>query len=442
MKIFAAWAATLIVAVMISGAFAQDLPNAATGQDTPDTAASQDLTGIVVDEDLPDAAVSHDLPDTSAAIQNLTPPAPVTVPAQPKPKPAASAPDTGKPNIAVYVTGEVSEEEKRALGTRILASLVNSGRYRGVERSNIFLAEVDKEMIRQRSGAIDDSQISELGKQFGVKFICVSDITPAYDAFQVSARIINVETAEVTHIGEAFCPRKTALYITWISEQVVRKMFGEKPLPEPSDPSRIRISAGAGAFIPGGFGGGVTWGNGEQVAMPYTGTGAYLFIDATYAEAFAGYSAGGGKWESANTDPNNLPNMWRSCLHAGVFAKYPFGAGRVTFFPLMGVDYELSISGKLQYADGEHYVFNGENGRLGSNALSAMWVRLGGGVDFDMGRSVYLRSEFLYGMRTANAYENDAAAFAEDGFGSGSTMPGHGFTLKIGVGMRFAELNF
>lgn len=61
MKIFAAWAATLIVAVMTSRAFAQDLLNAASGQDTPDTAASQDLT----------------------------PPGPVTIPAQAKPESVA-----------------------------------------------------------------------------------------------------------------------------------------------------------------------------------------------------------------------------------------------------------------------------------------------------------------------------------------------------------------
>ena len=364
------------------------------------------------------------------------PPAPVAMPEQPPPEPAA--PDTGKPNIAVYVTGAVSDEEKGALGTRILAALVNRGRYRGVERSSTFLAEIDREMVKQRSGAIDDSQISELGKQFGVKFICVADITPAYNAFLVSARIINVETAEVAYIGEAFSPRKTALYITWVSDQVVRKMFGEKLLPEPHDPSRIRISAGAGAFIPGGLGGGAAWGNREQVAMPYTGAGAYLFFDVMYAEAFIGYSTGSGKWESVNTDPDDLPDMQRSYLHLDLFVKYPFGAGAVKFFPLMGIGYELSTSGKLQFPDGEYYVFNGKNGRLASNALSAMWVRLGGGLDFGMGRSVYLRSEFLYGIRTANAYENDVAASTGDGW----TMPGHGFTLKIGIGIRFAELNF
>jgi uncharacterized repeat protein (TIGR02543 family) len=369
-------------------------------------------------------------PDTAAP-----PPAPVAQPVQPAPDTAA--PTAGPPNIAVYVTGEVPDEEKRALGTRILASLVNSGRYKGIERSNTFLAEIDKEMEKQMSGAIDDNQISKVGKQFGVKFICIVDITPAYESFQVSARIVNVETAEVAYIGEAFCPHKTALYITWVSEQVVRKMFGEKLLPEPHDPSRIRISAGAGALVPGDFGGGTSYGNRERAVMPYTGFGAYLFADAMYAEAFFGYSSGGGKWRSANTAPESLPEMERSYLHMGVTVKYPFGAGWVKFSPLIGLDYDLSIGGKLQYEDGEHYVFNGKNGRLGSNALSAMWVRIGGGLDFDVSRSVYLRSEFLYGMRTANDWEHDAASG-----GSGQTALGHGFILKVGLGMRFAELKF
>jgi len=377
-------------------------------------------------------------PEPAPAL-TLNPPAsapqPTAVPAA-EPEPPAQSGEI--PNIAVYVTGEVSEEEKRALGTRILASLVNSGRYKGVERSATFTAEIDKEMIKQMSGAIDDDQISEIGKQFGVKYICIADITPAYDAFQVSTRIVNVETAEVLYIGEAFCPHKTALYITWVSEQVVRKMFGQKLLPEPNDPSLVRISAGAGAVFPGGLGGGVRWGNGEEIAMPYAGVGAYLYVDAGYIEVMAGYYAAGGKWESANTDPNNLPDIQRACLQLGALIKYPFGVGRTRYFPIIGAVYDLSVSGTMQFPDGEHYVFNGKDGRLGTNALSALWVQLGGGVDFDMSKSVYIRSEFLYGIRTSNANEQDVASSA----GDGQTTLGHGWTLKIGVGARFAELRF
>jgi len=143
------------------------------------------------------------------------------------------------PRIAVYVTGDVPENEKKALGTRMLSSLINSGRYMGIERSNSFLAEIEKEQTKQRSGAIDDGQISELGKQFGIKYVCIADITPAFGTFQVSARIVDVETAVVVHIGEAFSPLRGAQDLMQASDEVVRGMFGRqaastlKPAPTP-----------------------------------------------------------------------------------------------------------------------------------------------------------------------------------------------------------------
>jgi len=132
------------------------------------------------------------------------------------------------PKIAVYVTGDVPNNEKEALGTRILTSLVNSGRYIAIERSKAFLAEIEKEHVKQRSGDIDDSQISALGKQFGVKFVCIAAITPAFDAFQVSARIVNVETAVVVFIGESASPLKTLEDLALVSDQVVKNMFGSQ----------------------------------------------------------------------------------------------------------------------------------------------------------------------------------------------------------------------
>jgi len=133
---------------------------------------------------------------------------------------------TELPRIAVYVTGDIPDNVKNALGTRMLSAFINLGRYRGIERSNAFLAELEKEQIRQRSGAIDDSQISKLGRQFGVNFICVANVIPLFDAFQVSARIIDVETAEIVHIGESYSPLQTVEDFRKASHEVVRVMLG------------------------------------------------------------------------------------------------------------------------------------------------------------------------------------------------------------------------
>jgi hypothetical protein len=200
--------------------------------------------------------------------------------------------------------------------------------------------------------------------------------------------------------------------------------------PEPKPKPEFKISAGGGAFLANGSGGGIDWASSEEkVAMPYTGGGAYIFLDAVYAEAFAGFWAGGGKWTSGDaTYQNDLPDMPRASVNIGAFAKYPIAAGIVKMFPLIGVEYEASVSGKLVHADGREEAFDG-------GALSALWFRFGGGADFDLSQSLYLRAEFLYGLRTANAYEKDLAE-EETGFGGG-TRAGYGLTLKAGAGVRF-----
>jgi hypothetical protein len=135
------------------------------------------------------------------------------------------------PRIAVYVTGDVPDNERRALGTVMLTSLVNSGRYRGIG-SAAFIAEIEREQVAQRSGAIDDNRISELGRQFGVRYICIADITPAFGEFQVSARVVDVETAEVVFIGQAFSPLRSPDDLTQVSDEVVSIMFRGQATPQ------------------------------------------------------------------------------------------------------------------------------------------------------------------------------------------------------------------
>jgi hypothetical protein len=161
------------------------------------------------------------------------------------------------PPIAVYVTGDAYGNEKSALRTRMLTALINSGRYRGIERDAEFLAEIDREHIRQRSGAIDERQIRELGRQFGVSYICIAAITPAFGSHQVSARIVDVETAEVIRIADAISPLRTMSDLTDVSERLVKCMLGLagqrvcRPRP-PSSPPKASFWLGVGLEVLGG----------------------------------------------------------------------------------------------------------------------------------------------------------------------------------------------
>jgi hypothetical protein len=232
--------------------------------------------------------------------------------------------------------------------------------------------------------------------------------------------------------------------LTKVSNEVVSAMFGEPIRPKSQSQSKpapkdfeIKMSFGGGVFYSGNYGGGIMWSNKrEQVTMPYNGGGAYLFFDATYAEAFLGFSGGGGKWASNNaTSPGELPDMSRMYINFGVFGKYPVILNDLQLFGLAGIDYEASIFGELKYDNGREYPFDGNHQRYKAGDLSALWFKFGGGLDVDLNEKTYLRFELLYGIRTANALEkSEAKSFADSG---AETVLGHGLDLKAGVGFKF-----
>ncbi|MBP5400623.1 MAG: hypothetical protein J6Y35_03225 [Bacteroidales bacterium] len=101
--------------------------------------------------------------------------------------------------VAVYVTAteSVPKETKKIIGSEVVAAFVATKEYNAIERTVEFLSEISKEQDYQRGGNVDDSQICELGRQFGVDLVCVTDITKFQEKFYVQARLIDVEKAIV-----------------------------------------------------------------------------------------------------------------------------------------------------------------------------------------------------------------------------------------------------
>ena len=193
---------------------------------------------------------------------------------------------------------------------------------------------------------------------------------------------------------------------------------------------RNRNSIGAGGFLANDFGGGLKF-KYRQYALPYYGGGGYLYIDFAYSEFLAGLSRGGG-------NDKNMPDLQRTYINLGAYLKYPLGGENIKFFPLLGLDYEASIFAKNSFSDGEE-LFDGKRGGLPkADALNALWLKFGGGLDIGMGRNAYLRTELTYGLRRYNQYEklltDNAAAEKRE---TVKTRLGHGFTFKTGVGLKF-----
>lgn len=97
---------------------------------------------------------------------------------------------------------------ERALYTYTLAALfrisLSNDDFRVVERSEAFTSQIDREQIRQRSGYIDDSQIARLGVQYGIRDILIVDIARPVDTYDISARLVNVETASIVNASNVY----------------------------------------------------------------------------------------------------------------------------------------------------------------------------------------------------------------------------------------------
>lgn len=130
--------------------------------------------------------------------------------------------------LAVYATGNVAVPLKNIAQNTASTELVNGGRYQMIERSSEFLNIVSTEQNYQRSGAVDDSQIADLGKQYGADCVCVVDITHVEKYMYVAIRMIDVVAATSKRAGYA----ENANYISPVDlrkcvTEAVEKMEGK-----------------------------------------------------------------------------------------------------------------------------------------------------------------------------------------------------------------------
>jgi hypothetical protein len=200
------------------------------------------------------------------------------------------------------------------------------------------------------------------------------------------------------------------------------------------------VSAGGGGFIGGDFGGGVE-GEADGVKMtlelPYFGGGGFIFVDATYAELSLAIFGGGGKYkmtmEAGGVSQSDDVDSSYLSFNIGLLGKYPFGiTDKLSLFPLLGIDYQIMLSSK---ADGEETVDS--DGNKNSMDFSALWFKLGVGLDFEFIPKLYGRLEALYGLRLANKAEGEMKDAYDMPGVDVKTRLGHGLTVKLAIGYKF-----
>jgi len=104
----------------------------------------------------------------------------------------------GKPKIAFYIASDkLKLEEKNILVRKFLSPFTASGMYSVIDRSDIFNQKATLERIKQHDGSVNEKEIYKIGYEAGAKYVCMVELDYALGRWNIGARMVDVETAEI-----------------------------------------------------------------------------------------------------------------------------------------------------------------------------------------------------------------------------------------------------
>jgi hypothetical protein len=175
------------------------------------------------------------------------------------------------------------------------------------------------------------------------------------------------------------------------------------------------------------------------------GAGFYGFFDATYVEANLGVLFGNEKQDQypADTHEDTKKGIDVTALKIGLFGKYPFQlGGKAAVFPMLGVDIMVPLGGRAYGHDLDSDILKKDGKDFKSwyfdNRFTQVWLKLGVGADFYATDHIFIRPEFMYGIRVNRTDdENDIIGKWDNDKKPASGVLGHGLDIRMAVGYRF-----
>ena len=182
--------------------------------------------------------------------------------------------------------------------------------------------------------------------------------------------------------------------------------------------------------------------------------GAFVFFDATYGIFTVSFQNGHNNYKQDIHDDTEKIGMsgkgWESMLGFSLLGKYPFKLNdRFTVFPLLGVEYQISLVQLRTDPDDSSRVYRRDDGIMemdkDENAFkvtdwNSFFINVGGGVDYSLSKNFYLRGELLCGFRLKTPYEQknldmmiDLTGDSKPKLGGITVVP----TFRLSVGYTF-----
>jgi len=327
------------------------------------------------------------------------------------------------------------KSDNHALSNYIIGELINTiinrKNFIPIDREHIDFIQNEQQF--HLSGDVSDETAQAIGKILGAQTIISGEVIAINSKllqttiFQLAIKAISVETAALQGtVSKYFQNDKEIKAITGSTES-------------------FPIIIGGGVHIGGSFTSGTLKEKGKEnveidktiFASNYTAItkdsksefdiGAFIFFDLKYAEINISLYDGLGKsrwsWNKDYYFLNKLihtQNQDRTgnfsvlLFDIGILAKYPFYLNNITLFPALGADYQVWA----------RYAENNKNVPGDLSAHNALWLKLGGGMDYRLNRSLFLRGELLWGAKLPNKNER----------GDSFTWFTHSPSAHIGIG--------
>ena len=172
----------------------------------------------------------------------------------------------------------------------------------------------------------------------------------------------------------------------------------------------------------------------EDFNQHLIGGGIYAFFDATYVEANVGLLFGNANQDKQDGFSDDAKKgMDVTALKLSLFGKYPIDLGGFTLFPMLGIDGQISLGGKIQGEDIPDEYKDDFN-----KMFSYFWIKAGVGFDIPLSDKLYLRPEFLYGIRFNTDDEKDMIDYMNSGPTKAiDAIVGHGLDVRLALGFKF-----
>ena len=311
----------------------------------------------------------------------------------------------------------------------LISNIINLRNLIPVDRRN--LEAIQTEIAFHLSGYVSDESAMAIGKTLGAQTIISGEISLVNSRiYHLSVRAVNVETAAI----------QGTVNRNIIVDRKFRTLTGNT--------NNFAVSIGGGIRLGGAFTEGAREESGREnktidqyiyntafLINETTGRsgfdiGAFAFLDLKYAVInMSLYNSSGNirrSWSKEyyynnrvllTEEENDTGNFSALLFNIGGFLKYPFHINSITLFPTIGAEYQLWLS----------QTENGQRTRGDLSANNALWLKFGGGIDYNFTRSLFIRGNLLWGIKLDSRNERrDAFSYFT-----------HGPTVNIGIGYIF-----